>query len=112
VKWLVVATLLCCSTAHADEWLGRDKGEHSGLSLLLGAGGYVVGRMDRGSRLEGVLVGLGTVVVVGGAKELIDLTGWGDPSVKDFAADVAGGLVGVGISVGVDWLVTRHQPAR
>jgi putative lipoprotein len=47
-------------------------------------------------------LGLGAAILVGAGKEGWDAMGHGDPSWKDFTWDVAGALVGVGLSLLVD----------
>ena len=43
----------------------------------------------------------------GAAKELWDLSGHGDPSWKDLAADVAGTVLGLAVSFAVDVLISQ-----
>ncbi len=49
-----------------------------------------------------IVFGAGAGILAGAGKELLDLAGFGDPSWRDFAWDVIGTIVGVGLAVAVD----------
>ncbi len=53
----------------------------------------------------------GLSLTVGAGKELADLAGLGDPSWRDFAADVLGTILGVGLAWAID-LAVRGVNAR
>ena len=57
------------------------------------------------ARGHALLVAGGFTLAVGAGKELLDLAGWGDPSWRDFAADVAGTIVGLAIAWSVDLVI-------
>ena len=87
-----------------DPWFAPDKALHFSFSAGLaglGYGGAALVTEDRGIRLA---VGAGVALTAGIAKELLDLTGLGNPSWRDFAWDVAGTAVGLAIS----WLLDRY----
>lgn len=84
-----------------DPWFAPDKALHFGFSAAisgLGYGGTALLTEDRAVR---VVVGASLGLAAGITKELLDLAGFGHPSWKDFAWDVAGVTVGVVLS----WLL-------
>jgi putative lipoprotein len=103
----IASTALAASPARAadDPWLANDKYLHFGVSAVLAGGTYGLGvgcceRRDL-SLAAGAGIGLGLGIV----KELLDLTGSGRPSWKDFAWDVAGVATGLAISLCIDLIV-------
>jgi hypothetical protein len=58
-------------------------------------------------RTTRALIGATTALSLGIGKELYDATGRGDPSFRDLTWDVIGTAVGVGLSLGVDLLLSR-----
>ncbi|MFO0678170.1 MAG: hypothetical protein U0169_16665 [Polyangiaceae bacterium] len=112
-RYVTVATVVA-STFHAvparaadpDPWFGKDKALHATLSGAIAASTYGIasaaGVPARGHRL---LLGGGVALTLGAAKEVADLAGLGDPSWKDFAWDVIGTAVGLGLAWGVDMLI-------
>ena len=91
--------------AEADAWWAYDKGEHWIATTSISALGAELPRFWVESRVVRLGIGFGAAVVIGAAKELLDLTGFGDPSWKDFTWDLIGGATGALISLGVEWLV-------
>lgn len=83
------------AAAQSDPWWGKDKALHFGVSAALAAGGYTAGALlwesPEAALLSGAAAGLGA----GLAKEALDLAGYGHPSWKDLAWDVAGTGVGL-----------------
>jgi putative lipoprotein len=99
-------------TAHAeDDWFGRDKALHFGASALISGTSYGVTTAFTDRRSTAFLVGAGVALAAGIGKETYDALGYGNPSWKDLAWDVAGTLVGLGIAYGVDALF-RREPTR
>lgn len=107
----VLAALLWSApalAAEADPWFGRDKALHFGVSALLARSGT-----DSAAWLpvlerpwQRAAVGGGLALSVGVAKELWDLSGRGDPSLKDLTWDVLGVATGVAVALVVDqWLL-------
>lgn len=94
----------------SDPWLGRDKALHFGASAVIGAGGYAVGTAIFDARGHAMLFGAGLALAVGAGKELLDMTGFGDPSWKDFAWDAMGAATGVAVAWGIDLLVRGVSP--
>lgn len=113
---LVLALLfLSASSARAhddDPWLARDKALHFSVSLALGAGGYGASSLLLEPRWQRALAGGAFALTVGGAKELYDLSGRGDPSWRDFTWDVLGSAVGVGVGYLVDLTVQRLRGSK
>jgi putative lipoprotein len=88
-----------------DPWFGRDKALHFGVSGLIASGSYAVSAAIFDARGHALLTAGGVSLAAGAGKELLDWAGYGDPSWKDFAADVAGTLVGLAVAWSVDLLV-------
>ena len=106
-----------------DPWFGRDKALHFGVSGLIASGSYALSTAIFDARGHALLAAGGVTLAVGTGKELLDLAGYGDPSWKDFAADVAGTIVGLALAWSIDLLVrgvgndhplflAPHEPAR
>jgi putative lipoprotein len=98
--------------ADPDPWLGRDKAYHflacAGISALT----YGVAALGTPDIRLRVVFGAGAGIGAGAAKELLDLAGFGDPSWKDFAWDVIGTVIGMGIAVSVDFAARGIQPIQ
>ena len=97
------------SSAHAqtdpDPWWGRDKALHFTVAGAIAGVGYGVGTAFLDHRWQCAVFGGGLAVGAGAAKELLDMTGTGDPSWKDFTWDVNGAAVGLGVAIAIDALV-------
>lgn len=108
---LLVAGALSRPVAAADDsWFGHDKAAHFGLSTVLAAGSYGVGAAVWDERWQATLLGLGVALGMGGAKELADLAGLGQPSWKDFTWDAVGAVVGVGVAFAFDLALRGWAP--
>lgn len=112
MKALLIALLLVMSLPAyaADDWFGKDKAVHfsvcAGVSLTL----TLVGTGATHSRGAGALLGFLTATTLGAAKEILDRYTGGDPSWRDFTADVVGAAVGAGIGTlfTLTWDVRKH----
>ena len=93
-----------------DPWFGRDKTLHFGASVAVAGAGYGLSAIGRDDLRIRIAFGAGAGIVVGAAKEIFDLAGFGTPSWKDLTWDVIGTVVGVGISVSIDLAVRALQP--
>lgn len=107
---LAVATPAAATPPVADPWLGSDKALHLTLSTMAASGAYGVSTYYTDGIAARVAFGAGFGIAVGAAKEFLDLTGFGDPSWKDFAWDMIGTALGVGISVTIDVATRRYRP--
>lgn len=113
VIWVSLALLFASAftrvaRAHDDDpWLARDKTLHFSVSVALGAGGYGAASLLLEPRWQRALAGGAFALSIGGAKELYDLSGRGDPSGRDFTWDVLGGAVGVGVGYLIDLTLQR-----
>lgn len=98
----------------SDPWWGRDKALHFGVSAGLAAGGYATSSLVLDERWQRASAGAGFSITLGAGKELYDAAGYGHPSAKDFAWDIAGAAVGTAIALLVDVLLApkRSEPAR
>ncbi len=102
-----LALTLWAEHALADDWWGRDKALHFGVSVALAGGGYAASAPWLDPPWQRAVAGASLSLVLGAGKELHDATGAGDASFKDFTWDVAGTAVGVGLALAVDALVRR-----
>jgi putative lipoprotein len=112
-----VAAALCLAPGSAraadpDPWFGPDKALHLTVSTLVAGAGYGMTSLFTDRIAARMAFGAGLGVAVGAGKELLDLTGFGDPSWKDFTWDVIGTAVGIGIAVTIDLAVQDPRPAR
>jgi putative lipoprotein len=98
--------------ARVDPFFGRDKALHFGFSAVIAGTGYggaaLVGFDHRADRAA---VGASVAIGAGFTKEVLDAAGLGTPSWKDFAWDVLGTLVGLGVSISIDHATQPRRPA-
>ncbi|HVK68309.1 MAG TPA: hypothetical protein VM694_27810 [Polyangium sp.] len=124
---VVLATLLAALPAHAeppdnpDPFFGRDKALHFGFSAALATGAYGASALSGlDGRANRVAVGMAVALGAGYSKEILDAAGFGTPSWKDFAWDLIGTAVGLGVSLAIDYALSpaptektgRPAPAR
>lgn len=88
-----------------DPWIAPDKAAHFGVSTAIAAGTYAASAAVFDARGHALLASAGITLAIGAGKEVLDLTGFGDPSWKDFAWDGIGALTGMVIAWSVDLLV-------
>ena len=97
-----------------DPWFGRDKAYHFSASAVIAAGGYGVTRSFTDDRPTCLAVGGALALTAGVGKELYDLSGRGDPSLRDLTWDVLGTATGLLLTWAVDrfWIsAPRTRPA-
>ncbi len=119
-RWTLLALVLvmgfAATPAYAtepDPWFARDKALHLGVSAVLSSAAYAGGTALFDARGHAMLAATGLSLTVGAGKELADLAGLGDPSWKDFAADVVGTVIGVGLAWALDLAlrgINAHHP--
>lgn len=87
-----------------DPWFGVDKLKHLVACAVIAGDVYWLALANGASPLNRALLGFGSAVLVGAGKELLwDLVlKRGDPSWRDFTADVAGAVIGTGIAAFLD----------
>jgi putative lipoprotein len=85
-----------------ETWWGPDKALHLGVSLALGAIGYGLGVWAFDDRWAATGFGASLAIGLGATKEALDAAGLGEPSWQDFAWDVVGVSLGIGVSVTFD----------
>ncbi len=102
---LLLGLTLWPSSAHADEWWGRDKALHFTVSVGLSSASYALSATLTERREYRAIAAAGTSLLIGAGKEGYDALGYGDPSWRDFAWDVAGTAVGVMIAYAVDCII-------
>lgn len=88
-----------------DPWFGPDKAIHCGVSAGIAGASYGLTSIATNDIRIRVAFGAGIAITAGAAKELFDLAGYGDPSWRDFAWDLIGTAIGVGVSVAIDFAV-------
>ncbi len=76
----------------------------------LAAGGYGASALLLEPRWQRAVAGGTFSLALGGGKELYDLSGHGDPSLKDFTWDVVGTAVGLGVALLVDAALSSDSP--
>ena len=86
-----------------DPWFGTDKALHFSISAGIAGGGYGITSAFTPKLWPRLAIGGGVAIAVGAGKELLDMAGLGDPSWKDFAWDVIGVAVGLGVAVVIDF---------
>jgi putative lipoprotein len=93
-----------------DPWFGRDKALHFSFSAALAGGGYggaaLLTRSD--DRRWRLLAGAGLALTAGIGKELYDLSGHGDASVRDLAWDAIGTATGLLVAWAIDRLLFQN----
>jgi putative lipoprotein len=110
---VAVAMLSNARVANADEWFGKDKALHFGVSVGLAASGYAAGTQIFETRRSALIFGGSFSIALGAGKEIYDATGRGDPSWKDFTWDVIGTAVGLGLAWGIHSLAfPARDPAK
>lgn len=107
---LALSTPALAAPPDPDPWFGRDKALHFGVSAGIAGAGYGLSALGTDDIRIRIAFGAGAGIVVGAVKELVDMTGVGDPSWKDFAWDVIGTAVGVGIAISIDLAVRSLRP--
>ncbi|MFO0758148.1 MAG: hypothetical protein U0359_16755 [Byssovorax sp.] len=95
-----------------DPWFGKDKALHATAGVLIAGGAYGASVPYTDQIALRIAFGAGLSVAAGGAKELFDLAGYGDPSWKDFTWDVVGAAIGVGVAVTLDLAFREPSPVR
>jgi putative lipoprotein len=98
--------------ADPDPWLGRDKALHFAACATISGAAYGFGALVTPDVRLRVVFGAGAGILAGAGKELLDLAGLGDPSWRDFAWDVIGTVVGVGLAVALDASVRGLRPGQ
>ncbi len=88
-----------------DPWIAKDKALHFSFSAIIAGGSYAMGTAIFDARGHALIAAGGLTLAIGAGKELIDLAGYGDPSWRDFAADVAGTIVGLALGWSIDLIV-------
>jgi len=100
---------LASTTAFADDtsdpWIARDKALHFDASAGIAMASYALSTYKLDARWESLAVAGAFTLAVGAGKELLDMTGLGDPSWKDFTWDAIGTVAGLAIAWSVDLLM-------
>ncbi|WP_257455202.1 hypothetical protein [Archangium lipolyticum] len=98
-------------TTPRDDWFGRDKALHYGVSVGLAGAGYAGGALlfeEPGARW---LTGAGLALGAGLGKEVYDAWRGSVFSFKDLVWDVLGTATGLALSWAIDRLFFHHPPA-
>lgn len=110
VSFAQTASITDSNAARPDPWFGPDKALHFGVSFAVASSGYALGAATTDTRWVGVLVGAGLSLSLGGGKEALDSLGFGEPSYRDFAWDVVGTALGIGVSLAFDAALRGPSP--
>ena len=115
----LVLTLLAALPVRAepprdpDPFFGRDKALHFGFSAALAGGAYGASALyGLDGRANRVAVGMAVAIGAGYSKEIFDAAGFGTPSWKDFAWDLIGTAVGIGVSLAIDYALSPSPAAK
>lgn len=111
----LLALSLAARTARAqdaDPWFGADKALHFDASFVIGSGGYAASALLFEARTPRVISGAALSLAAGVGKELVDLTGLGDPSWRDLTWDLLGAAVGVTLSWLIDTVIAGPAPSQ
>ncbi|QRK08323.1 hypothetical protein JQX13_51820 [Archangium violaceum] len=92
-----------------DDWFGRDKALHFGVSAGLAGAGYAGGALFFEAREARWLTGSGVALGAGVAKEIYDAGRGSFFSVKDLTWDVLGTATGLALSWAVDRLFFQRE---
>lgn len=104
---VALAIVTVAGAARADDWWGPDKALHLGATVAAASVGYGVTSALSDSRADRVVAGLVVGMGAGVFKELIDVLGFGTPSVRDLAWDLVGTVLGTALSWVLErWLIT------
>lgn len=104
----LLSCVACCSftpdarAQETDRWLAPDKALHFGVSAGVSAASYAGATFVLDQPWQRAALAGGITLSLGAGKELYDATGHGDASLRDFAWDVIGCAVGVGLSFVID----------
>ncbi len=108
---LSIAVAFCCAAPSAagddtsDPWIGRDKALHFDASAGIAMATYALSTYELDARWQSLAVAGAFTLAVGAGKELLDMTGLGDPSWKDFTWDAIGTVAGLALAWSVDLLM-------
>lgn len=102
---VVVVSLAGVLRAEEDKWVSQDKFVHFGVSFGLAGGIYGLGVGSSGRRDISLIAGAAIGIGFGSIKELLDLTGSGQPSIKDFVWDITGVAAGLILGLCIDLAV-------
>jgi putative lipoprotein len=98
--------------ADPDPWFGKDKALHFAATGAIAAGGYTLGAFVFDARGHAIVLGASVAFAVGLGKELLDLTGFGDPSWRDLTWDGIGTVAGVASAWAIDLVVRGVSEKR
>jgi putative lipoprotein len=114
---VIALSMMVSGNARADElspdpdpWFGPDKALHFGAAFGISVAGYAGGVAAFDDRWSAVAFGSGIAIGLGAAKEGLDAAGLGQPSWKDFAWDVIGAALGIGVAVSFDAALRGPEP--
>lgn len=108
----VMACLIAASTPaladpqRPDPWFAPDKALHFAAGGTIACGGYGLAALAQGDRDLRIGLGLSLGISASLIKEALDATGFGTPSMRDFAWGVFGTAAGIGISISLDLLLS------
>ena len=109
---LVLPATTPVHASDADPWFGHDKALHFSASAVIAAGGYGVARAAFDDRRPCLLFGGGLALAAGAGKELYDLSGHGDASLRDLTWDAIGTATGLLVAWSVDRLLQHWLQPR
>ena len=84
-------------------WKQEDKQKHFIGSFEIATVSTGIARHYKKTKLESFLIGVGTSIIIGWAKEVHDGRGGGTKDINDLDADMIGSLAGSAISAQFNW---------
>jgi uncharacterized protein YfiM (DUF2279 family) len=105
-SFLTSAAILAASSfaGERDPWLARDKAMHFSASFMLAGDGYAGTSLLTRQEHWRAGIGVGVAIAAGAGKEIYDIYGGGDPSLRDLTWDVVGATTGAMVS----WIIDRY----
>lgn len=101
--FITLSTLFSCFS----QTIPIDKQLHLYAGITVGAWGTLI--VPQETLWKPAAYGMGSAIIAGAGKEIIDFGGFGTPDWKDFGSTVVGGIVGVGIVTGAKVITRKHK---
>ena len=100
---LIILLFITLSLNAEEFYLQPDKQKHFIGSMAIGGVATGIARHYGSNKLEAMLIGIGSALLVGIAKEAIDGKGYGTEDIGDVYADTLGSIAGSVISTSFSW---------
>ena len=101
-KVIVIATLVLSLNAE-EFYLQPDKQKHFIGSMAIGSVATGIARYYGSNKVEAMVIGIGSALLVGVLKEAVDGKGYGTEDIGDVYADTLGSIAGSVIATNFSW---------